>query len=103
MIQTHAAAIILAFLLCGCGGSAETPREDPKAVAKRVFSLAKEFERAQEPRKAMDAYRQVVSHFPGTPEAKLAAERIARAQRESLGKSRKSKAKGAAKSTPKSG
>ena len=89
MIQTHAAAIILAFLLCGCGGSAETPREDPKA--------------AQEPRKAMDAYRQVVSHFPGTPEAKLAAERIARAQRESLGKSRKSKAKGAAKSTPKSG
>ena len=69
----------------GCGRS-EGPREvasaeSPELRAMRVLGVAQKLEREQKTKEAFSAYHQIVRHFPNTPPAKIAAERIKKAQR----------------------
>lgn len=67
----------------GCGGniSSHNAAETPAEEATRVFAIAEKLERENKSKEAFNAYRQVTDHFPGTPEAKKASERINKAQR----------------------
>jgi outer membrane protein assembly factor BamD (BamD/ComL family) len=74
-------------LFCiGCGGSPPVATESEAQGASRVFALAQDLENSQKTKKAMDAYRQVVRYFPNTPEARKAAQRISKAQRDAMQK-----------------
>ena len=72
---------IVLLLACGCGRSNPVAPEVKPEDAGRVLALALDLEAAQKTKQAMAAYRQVVQYFPGTPEAKKAAERITQVQR----------------------
>jgi hypothetical protein len=71
----------------GCGRSAPPLTQEGQAKeASRVFALAQDLENGKKTKQAMNAYRQVVQHFPGTPEASKAAKRIAEVQKAALTK-----------------
>jgi outer membrane protein assembly factor BamD (BamD/ComL family) len=94
-MRHHVYALPVVFSLCvGCGKPAPplTPEAKVKEAA-RVFAVAQDLENGKKTKQAMDAYRQVVQHFPGTPEASKAAKRISEVQRAAIqkGPQRKSK------------
>jgi hypothetical protein len=74
------------LFLIGCGGPAPVAPETAAQGATRVFALAQELETGQKTKQAMAAYRQVVLHFPDSPEARRAAQRISEAQRAAIRK-----------------
>ena len=74
-------SLSLFLLAAGCGTAGQAPRESAGQSVARVFNLAQTLEKAQKTRKAIAAYGQIVRHYPGTPEASMAAERIRRAQK----------------------
>jgi hypothetical protein len=77
---------MIGLFLIGCGGPAPiAPGTDVRDAA-RVFALARDHEVAQKSKQAMAAYRQVVLHFPDTPEARQASWRISEAQRAAIRK-----------------
>jgi hypothetical protein len=76
--------VFLSFI--GCGGPAPVAPKAEGQGAPRVFALASELEGGQKTKQAMAAYRQVVLHFPNTPEARQAAQRISDAQRAAIRK-----------------
>jgi hypothetical protein len=84
---------MVVLLLVGCGGPAPVAPQAEGQGAARVFALAQDLDGARKTKQAMAAYRQVVLHFPDTPEARKAAQRITEAQRAAIRKvgARKSK------------
>ncbi len=79
---------IVCLLLIGCGGSAPAIPEAAGQEAARVLAVAQDLESARKSRQAMAAYRQIIQHFPDSPEAKQAARKIAEAQRAAIQKPR---------------
>jgi hypothetical protein len=71
--------VVLFFI--GCGGPAPVAPETDSQGAARVFALAQDLEKGQKTKQAMAAYNQIIRHFPDTPEAKKAVQRISEAQR----------------------
>ncbi len=77
---------LVCLLGIGCNRPAPAEPETVDQAASRVFAVAEKLEKSQKTKQAISAYQQVMSHFPQTPEGKLAAERISQAQREALRK-----------------
>ena len=84
---------IVFLLFIGCGGPAPVAPKTEGQGAPRVFALASELESGQKTKQAMAAYRQIILHFPDTPEARKAVRRISEAQQAAIRKvaARKSK------------
>jgi outer membrane protein assembly factor BamD (BamD/ComL family) len=68
----------------GCGGPRPAAPETEAQGASRVFALAQDLENSKEAKRAMEAYQQIVRHFPETPEARKATERIFTAQKKAM-------------------
>ncbi len=84
MRRVSIALIVVLRIVSGCGGRDSEPvrpGETSQAAAARIFARAQSLERENKSKQAFAAYRQSVSHFPETPEAKQAAERIRREQK----------------------
>jgi hypothetical protein len=75
---------VVSLFLIGCGGPTPVAPEAEGQGAARVFALAQDLEGGRKTKQAIAAYRQVVDHFPNTPEARKAAERISEAQRAAI-------------------
>jgi predicted TPR repeat methyltransferase len=71
-------------LSIGCGGSTAPPPESPAQSASRIFSVGQELEKANQKKRAINAYQQLVRLFPESAEAKAASLRISEIQRESI-------------------
>jgi hypothetical protein len=85
-------AVVCLFFI-GCGGPAPVATQTDGQGASRVLAVAQDLEKAQKTKQAMAAYRQVIVHFPNTPEARKAAERIDEAQRAAILRSATRKSK----------
>lgn len=75
----HLALIVMLSFGSGCGASdASTGKstETPEQAATRVFAIARSLEGEKRLKEAFAVYRQVVTKFPETAEAKLALKRI---------------------------
>jgi hypothetical protein len=77
---------IVCLLFIGCGRPDPVAPETDAQGATRVFALARNLETVQKTKQAMDAYQEIIFHFPNTPEARLASQRISQAQRAAIRK-----------------
>jgi outer membrane protein assembly factor BamD (BamD/ComL family) len=73
------------LLACGCGPSRAPAAAivNPEEEADRVLAIAADLEKQGKTRQAFAAYHQVITNFPGTPAAKVAAARVRKAQSQS--------------------
>lgn len=88
-MRTVAALALSLFLVAaGCGKPEEATPGPPEQAAARVFERAQALEKDHKTREAIAAYHQILNHFPGSPEAKKAHDRIQLAQKAALRRAR---------------
>ncbi len=75
-----AAVLSLILIVSSCGKAEPQAPEPPEHAASRIFQQAETLAMQKKTKEAMAAYRQIIAHFPSSPEAKTAASRIQAAQ-----------------------